>query len=131
MTKTTSLKLSQELRELGYEVESEKSWAEYRHGLDQPDWKWEVTNSAYDKFGDYEEYRNMFPAYSMSELWEGMPDKESGYKILVSKSADETFVRLFRLKSSENEMPVSIYSHHSPTEALGLMKKYLLVNGIS
>lgn len=73
---TANKDLCQEFHELckekGIEVpETYFWWAEYRHKINQPDFKWEVTDSTYE--GDYCEYKNTIPAPTSGELGVWLP----------------------------------------------------------
>lgn len=72
-SQVVSLELAQKLKELGVKQESLYQHAEYRHGINQPNWEWRITDSLYE--GDYDHYRNECSAFTVAELGEMLPEE--------------------------------------------------------
>ena len=118
---TTSRELSERLKALKVPQTSYFWWAEYRHGHNQPEWEWRITESTLE--GDYDHYRNECSAYLASELGQ-----------FFGKISAEDFIKAygecFNFKGTAVIGTLGIMNLTRYPDMLGLMLEYLAKEGL-
>lgn len=125
-----SLELAQRLKELGVKQESLYWWAEYRHGHNQPEWQWRITDSLYE--GDYDHYRNQLSAFTVAELGEMLPhylDADVALFLRICKRGPSTWDVCYETKDHEaKQFPDG--TADTEADARAKMLIYLIENGL-
>ena len=113
-----SLEIAKRLKELGVEQESYLLWAMTEFG------NWLVMNHH-----QAENYKQRFPAYTVAELGEMLPDKFDGYMFGYNPSIKKWWVQPPYENPEDKENDI-IINADTEADARGKMLIYLIDNGL-